>query len=52
MKYLAICDQNHEAVCYVENYCPACAILDRLKDLEDTIDILEETIQKLENTQE
>ena len=31
---LNLCQQDHEEVCYEGRYCPACAIVERVRELE------------------
>lgn len=42
-----LCSNGHDEVCYEGRNCPACALCDQIKTLEDEIEDLENTIDKL-----
>jgi hypothetical protein len=41
-----LCSSTHEEVCYGGRFCPACKLLERIKELEDEIEALNEEIRE------
>ena len=39
---LNVCDSGHEEICYTDWECPACILIDKIEELEDKIDDLEQ----------
>ena len=44
---LEICDDSHEAICFVGDSCPLCSVMDDLSSLEDEFESMEDRISSL-----
>ncbi len=46
-----LCSKKHSEVCYEDNDCPACELLEQIGELERNLDDAQKEIQELENNQ-
>lgn len=45
---MELCSEGHKEVCYETRFCPACALVEEIKDLKAKIEDLEDEIKDME----